>query len=155
MVLTRMTLGIAVSCTVMAIGFAFVVTEYCVQSHLSTEEYANASRGLMRTRWFKKYTYCFRGIPEYLIAFGKFICHKIFGQHLHDGRRSLVWTWKTKSPAMPLAVNEYSRLRGVGEGRSEDGSFLGGSDTGGSDINGDDTDVSIDVALRNIQLDPT
>ncbi|MCJ1469601.1 hypothetical protein MMC07_008236 [Pseudocyphellaria aurata] len=137
--------GIAVSCAVMAIGFAFVVTEYCVQSHLSTEEYANAVRGLMRTRRFKKYAHVFRDIPEHLIAFGKFCCHKIFGRHIRDGRRSLVWTWKTKSASTPLAVNENTRLHISRESRSEDGSFLDGIDI-------DDDDI--DVALQDIQLDP-
>lgn len=144
----------------MAVGFAFIVTEYCTQSHLSTECYADAAQGLRRTRWFKKHTYFFRGI-EYVIEFGKLLCLKIFGRHVHRGRRSLVWTWKNRYSAIPTIVIEESRLRGVEEGRSEDSSGAGegrsedvsyDGETDGGETGGEtdgETDASADVALQS------
>lgn len=63
----------------MTIGFAFVVAEYCTQSHLSTEDYKKAARGLRRTRWFKKHTSLFRDIPDYLIRVGIRVLSKLPG----------------------------------------------------------------------------
>lgn len=147
----------------MAVGFAFVVTEYCTQSHLSTEDYEDAVRGLRRTRRFKKYTFLFRGIPEYLIEVAKRVCHKFFSRHVRGGRRSLMWTWKTRSSAIPIIVIEEPRLLRVGKGRSEDGSFLDDGDTEGGETGGEtddgesagETDASADNPLRKIQRAPT
>lgn len=86
----------------MAVGFAFIVTEYCTQSHLSTDDYAAATQGLRLTRWFKKHTSFFRAIPEYFIEFGKRVSHKVFGRHVSSERRSLVWTWKLEIPTIVI-----------------------------------------------------
>lgn len=133
----------------MATAFAFIVTEYCTQSHLSTEDYADAAQGLRRTRWFKKYTY-FLGVPGYLIEVGKRVCHKIFGRYVDRGRRSLVWTWKTRYPTIPMIVSEDSRLRGTGEGRLLDGGETDGGETDGSETDGG-TDASVEIPMRKMQ----
>ncbi|MCJ1428298.1 hypothetical protein MMC29_006207 [Sticta canariensis] len=146
--------GVALSCAMMTTAFAFIVTEYCTQSHLSTEDYADAAQGLRRTRCFKKYTY-FLGVPGYLIEVGKRVCHKIFGRYVDRGRRSLVWTWKTRHLTIPMIVIEDSSLRGTGGGRSEDGSFLDGGETDGGETDGgetdDGTDASVEIPLRKMQ----
>ncbi|KAA6406469.1 MAG: glutamine-dependent nad(+) synthetase [Lasallia pustulata] len=81
----------------MSIGLAFIVAEWCSQSHLSTQDYEMASRGLRRTRWFKKHTAWFRDIPEVLIELAlKFRYKLVRGRAERPDRRSLVWTWKTK-----------------------------------------------------------
>lgn len=141
----------------MATAFAFIVTEFCTQSHLSTEDYADAAQGLRRTRWFKKHTYFLR-VPGYLIKVGKRVCHKIFGRHVDRGRRSLVWTWKTRYPTIPIIVIEDTSVRGTGEGRSEDGSFLNGGETdetdGGETDGGETdggTDASVEITMRQMQ----
>lgn len=87
----------ALPCFIMSIGFAFVVLEWCTQSHLSSEDYGKASRGLRRTRWFKKHTAWFRDIPEVLIELVLKVRYNLVCGHAErPGRRSLVWTWQTK-----------------------------------------------------------
>lgn len=137
----------------MALGFAFIVTEYCTQSHLSTDNYADAVQGLRRTRWFKKHAYVLMNMPDYVIEVGKRVCHKIFPRHIRCEKRSLVWTWKTRDPVIPVIVTEESRLRGVGEGRNEDDGFLDGGETDGGNIDGE-IDATVDVPLRLIQPAP-
>lgn len=44
----------------MAFGMMYVVSEWCQQSHLSTENYAAACRGLRRTRQYRRFTYPLR-----------------------------------------------------------------------------------------------
>lgn len=87
----------ALPCFIMSLGFVFIVTEWCSQSHLSSENYEKASRGLRRTRWFKKHTAWFRDIPEVLIEIVLSVRYKLVRGHAErPGRRSLVWTWETK-----------------------------------------------------------
>ena len=106
--------GTTLSCFIMSVGFAFIVAEWCSQSHLSSEDYGKASRGLRRTRWFKKTTAWFRDIPEVLIELVLKARYKLVrGRAERPGRRSLVWTWKTKErrhgviDGQPI-VNEHS-----------------------------------------------
>lgn len=90
--------GTAVSCAVLATSLAFIVVEYCTQSHLSTERYDDAMQGLRAVRRFKKYTHLFRRVPDDVIEFVKRLYHKVFRKGSRGGRRSLVWTWKTARP---------------------------------------------------------
>ncbi|KAL8765754.1 MAG: hypothetical protein Q9209_007261 [Squamulea sp. 1 TL-2023] len=76
----------------MGVGLAYIVFEYCTQSHLSTEDYDRAMKGLKHTRWFKKHTLFIRIIPDVVINWGKLIWHKITRGSSRRGRRSLVWT---------------------------------------------------------------
>ena len=85
--------GTALSCTVLTVSFAFIVVEWCTQSHLSTGEYDNAQAGLRRTRAWKKYTYYFRRGPDIIIDWFKTLWHEV-GRHPGHAkriRRSLVW----------------------------------------------------------------
>lgn len=41
-------------------GLAYIVAEFCTQSHLATEDFDDALKGMKVTRWFKKHTYWFR-----------------------------------------------------------------------------------------------
>ena len=59
----------------------YVVIEWCLQSHLSTEKYEAALRGLRRTRNFRRVTYPYRRIIDIIIR--KFWT-----------RRSVVWTYE-------------------------------------------------------------
>lgn len=43
-------------CAVLAGSFSMIVWEWVTQSHMSSEEYENAMKGLKLTRRFKKYT---------------------------------------------------------------------------------------------------
>ena len=92
----------------MGIAFAFIVIEYTTQSHLSTEHYGDAMQGLKRTRQFKKYTAWLRDVPDFIIDIIKRLWFKLWrrrtsysedlqaGRYGQGGRRSLLWTWKTK-----------------------------------------------------------
>ncbi|CAF9941941.1 MAG: hypothetical protein ALECFALPRED_009427 [Alectoria fallacina] len=81
---------------VMSTGLAYIVTEYCTQSYMSTEDYGRAMKGLRSTRRFKKHTRFVRFVPHLLIKFGKFLAFKVVGGRSRRGRRSLVWTAETK-----------------------------------------------------------
>ena len=86
----------ALSIFVMSAGLAYIVHEYCTQSHFSTESYDRAMQGLKLTRRFKKHTAIFRVIPDMGIKFGKLCFFKITGGKSRKGRRSLVWTADTQ-----------------------------------------------------------
>ena len=100
--------GTGLSTGIMGIAFAFIVIEYCTQSHLSTENYKDAMQGLKRTRQFKKYTAWLRDVPDFIINIIKRLWSKIWrrstsysedlqaGRYGQGGRRSLLWTWTTK-----------------------------------------------------------
>lgn len=92
----------------MSIAFAFILVEWCTQSHLSTENYDNAMQGLRRTRRFRKYTAWLRGFPNLIIRLTKRWWFMMHGRRTQAarGRRSLVWTWQTKLEAEMLPVIE-------------------------------------------------
>lgn len=48
--------GTAISGTVLVASLAYIVIEWCMQSHISTLDYNNAREGLQRTRAFRKYS---------------------------------------------------------------------------------------------------
>lgn len=97
-------LGTALSTSIMAIAFAFIMAEWCTQSHLSTESYEHARQGLRRTRRFKKYTAWFRRVPNLVILTSKWawfmVVPKGRSYNVKNSRgwkrRSLVWTWQTQ-----------------------------------------------------------
>ncbi|MCJ1470892.1 hypothetical protein MMC07_009540 [Pseudocyphellaria aurata] len=138
--------------------------EYCTQSHLSTDDYGAAMRGLRRTRCFKKYTYWARSIPQNLIELGKRICNKILGQRVSRERRSLVWTWKTKPLALPVNKMEESTVHEEEgeesivreeeeEGRSQARSLLNGGETDSGDGDGE-INAPANIPLRKVQSAP-
>lgn len=116
--------GVGISVFAMCIAFAFIVAEYCTQSHLSTVDYEKSKRGLSRTRWFKKHTYLFRSIPHLCIGFGKDLWFRVMGKKEIHERGSLMWTWKTKEPeGWPALDNQDSNLQlitGRGSNREND-----------------------------------
>ena len=90
------------SSTIMATAMLYIVTEWCLQSHLSTASMSDAARGLYLTRRFRWLTSPFRDAIHYAIevvyAVCKFVLRKKNGgtdkavveprQH----RRSVRWT---------------------------------------------------------------
>ena len=77
----------------MIVGMVYIVLEYCTQSHLCSENYEDAVRGLKMTRAFRKHTVFL--VRLYHIAttcwhwstFGTF----------RSSRKSLTWDWRTKA----------------------------------------------------------
>lgn len=88
--------GTLVPCTIMLAGFAFIITEWCEQSHLNTENYSHAMKGLKATRRWKRHTIWLRHIPDRLIEMIKWVVRR-------RGRRSLIWT-KDPAPVMKHRV---------------------------------------------------
>ncbi|QDS77203.1 hypothetical protein FKW77_002639 [Venturia effusa] len=88
-------IGTTISCSLMGIGIFYVLVEWCLQSHLSTENYADAMRGLQNARRFRRYTYWLR-YPVFVLALG--INHVVSGLRMRKGfqRRNLVWTKKSR-----------------------------------------------------------
>ena len=95
----------------MAGGLAYIVEEYCTQSHLSTEDYGRAMQGLKQTRRFKKHTLFIRVIPDYIIKTTKSLAYKISGGKIRLERRSLVWSTKIRdNPQLFLPKEGSSSL---------------------------------------------
>ena len=90
--------GTALSCFVMALGLAFIVSEYCTQSHISTEDYENAARGLRRTRRYKKYTNLFRSISNHVSGHGKRLFYIILRRRVPASGSNLVWSSSSRHP---------------------------------------------------------
>lgn len=89
--------GTLVPSTIMLAGFAFVIAEWCEQSHLNTDNYSDALKGLRATRRWKRHTVWFRHIPDRLIEMVKWAMGR-------KERRSLVWT-KDPAPIMKHRVH--------------------------------------------------
>ena len=84
----------------MLISFGYIVAEWCTQSHLSTENYHEAAKGLMTTRWYKRYTLFVRRVPDVVIELAKHAYYRMANINVPAGstnRRSLVWTARVKA----------------------------------------------------------
>lgn len=105
--------GTATSGLILVVSFAFILAEWCTQSHLSSADYQKARSGLKWTRRFKKYTLYIRDIPNGVIELAKILwqtrCFLL--KKTGPGRRSLVWTSRVKAQlarrsATPFALHE-------------------------------------------------
>ncbi|OCK77644.1 hypothetical protein K432DRAFT_407131 [Lepidopterella palustris CBS 459.81] len=89
--------GTVLASGTMGIGMIYVVIEWCLQSHLSTENYASAQRGLRRTRRYRYITYPIRFLLRWIIsktlALFALIC-KLFSKS-YTPNQSLLWTKET------------------------------------------------------------
>lgn len=63
--------GTLLSTLIMFSAIAFLVVEWCEQSHLNSEDLTSAANGLDRTRRFKRRTLWLRQIPTYCIILAK------------------------------------------------------------------------------------
>lgn len=91
------TSGTVLGSTTMGIGMIYIVVEWCLQSHLSTEDYAAARRGLDRTRRYRLITYPIRLALRFLISrmltLFAFTARKL--NLSYKSHKSLLWTRKT------------------------------------------------------------
>ena len=111
--------GTTLSIAVLAVGLAYIVAEYCTQSHLATEDFDSACEGIRLTRRFKKYTYWIRLLldlwDQILILALKVIGYpwqKAAGRGPTPTNKTLVWDWRVKpkkdrrrSSTLPLMEN--------------------------------------------------
>jgi hypothetical protein len=96
----------------MATAMLYIVTEWCLQSHLSTANMANAARGLRLTRRFRWLTSPFRDAVHYATE-GVYAARTLFSRvKKHDEtdsqtearqhRRSVRWTKSAAARETPL-----------------------------------------------------
>lgn len=78
-----------ISCFCLTVGLIYIVIQYCTQSHLSTEDYDSAAKGLRSTRRFKKYTVWLRLPGEFLAK----CMHKTTLGMFKSTSKSLTWDW--------------------------------------------------------------
>ncbi len=88
--------GSLISCIIMFFAIIFLITEWCEQSHLNSEDIGKALQGLGYTRLFKQRTIWLRTIAYYGIK-GVKLCWHISTVWKHpksgsDVRKSIVWT---------------------------------------------------------------
>lgn len=132
------------SSTIMATAMLYIVTEWCLQSHLSTASMSDAARGLYLTRRFRWLTSPFRDAIHHAIE-GVYAVRKLFqSAQRHGGtendvaesrqyRRSVRWTkLPTKRTQHKIASNGVS-LDDLTPGRpraSSDAPLITGNDVG-------------------------
>lgn len=94
------------SSTIMAIAMCYIVTEWCLQSHLSTADMTSASRGLFLTRRFRWLTSPFRDFMHYMIEMCyamRLLVSKVLSTEAsptpqpRQNRRSVRWTKRSFS----------------------------------------------------------
>ncbi len=85
----------------MLVSFAFIIIEWCTQSHMATHNHAEAIRGLARTRTFKWLVSPFSGLKDFTITKSKVL----FGKK----RKSLVW--RKKEEVRQMTVITGSKLK--------------------------------------------
>jgi hypothetical protein len=101
--------GTALSLVVITTALLFIIAEWCSQSHLSTMNYEAASRGLKRTRSWKQHTVLLRRAPNAIIEGVVVISWAIIAlfsdrKQMKRGRRSLIWSAKTKHLRRPPPI---------------------------------------------------
>lgn len=128
-------IGTALSCTVLIVASVYLVIQWATQSHLSSEDYQKAARGLRRTQTFKRYTVWLCIARNSVIELVKrcFLCvvDRLAGGRIKRDhtRRSLVWCWKAdddiiiygEEPGASASLESFERtetLNSQGEGES-------------------------------------
>lgn len=96
------------SCFSLTVGLTYIVIEYCTQSHLSTEDYDGATKGLNMTRWFRKYTIWLR-LPGEVLA--KYMHKATFGM-FKSNSKSLTWDWMTKDERIQIQMRRAQVIDG-------------------------------------------
>ncbi|CAI6333681.1 unnamed protein product [Periconia digitata] len=88
-------MGTIITCTTMGLGMAYIVLEWLLQAHLSTEDYKDAARGLVRVRRFRRYTYWIRYPSSLLVVI---INNSLSAMRVRKSseRKVLVWSKETK-----------------------------------------------------------
>lgn len=108
MIRVNWTISTVISSTIMACAMCYIVTEWCLQSHLSTSDMKSAARGLKWTRRFRRFTSPFRDSMHYLIEAG-YILRRLASRQGPSStssrpgqeRRSVRWTRHTPPPEPP------------------------------------------------------
>lgn len=84
--------GTSLSCAILGIGLIYVVTEWCLQSHISTETVKNARRGLRKTRWFRRSMYWPRRFARKTTVFINNLVAAIWSVPKNSRQKTLFWS---------------------------------------------------------------
>lgn len=84
--------GTALSCAILGLGLIYIVTEWCLQAHISTEEVKNARRGLRKTRYFRKFMYWPRRTSRKVIVFINNLVATLCGISKKNRQKTLFWS---------------------------------------------------------------
>jgi hypothetical protein len=103
--------ALCLSLTVMVLSFAFIIAEWCTQSHMATDNYKKAMKGLARTRTFKWLTSPIRNAVDFLIIKVKLLMGR--------KRKSLVWKKHHRQEPDVRARSESVSKEAVEEVESE------------------------------------
>lgn len=124
-ILYHWAVGTSLSIAVLAVGLAYIVAEYCTQSHLATEDFDSACDGMRFTRRFKKYTYWLRLLLDlwdqiFTLALRvvRYPWQKATARGPTPIHKTLVWDWKVKpkkdrrrSSTLPLMEDDLRNER--------------------------------------------
>jgi hypothetical protein len=103
--------ALCLSLIVMVLSFAFIIAEWCTQSHMATDNYKKALKGLARTRTFKWLTSPIRDAVDFLIIKVKLLMGR--------ERKSLVWKKHHREEPDVIARSESALKDAVEEVESE------------------------------------
>ena len=103
-------------------GLTYIVSEFCSQSHLATEDFDDAVAGMLLTRRFKKYTYWFRMLlglwDKLLLLFSKVVRiswekvtrrKKAATQESKARNKTLYWGWRVERRRRRLSSQPLMR----------------------------------------------
>lgn len=79
----------------MGAAMTYVVIEWCLQAHLSTENYKDAMNGLSRVRRFRQFTFWVR-YPGSLLVMAVNNIAATLKLRESGKRKTLIWTWESK-----------------------------------------------------------
>lgn len=117
-------IGTSVTCVVMGLGMLYVCVEWCLQAHLSTEDYEAAMRGMRHARIFRRATFRAR-YPASLAALGINHLMRRLGLRKSAKKKSLVWTTHSHyTPGMARTImtmgHEMQQLPFIEPARKDD-----------------------------------
>lgn len=99
--------GTIITCTFMALGMAYIVLEWLLQAHLSTENYKDAMEGLKRVRRFRRYTHWIR-YPSAVIVI--LINNLLSACKLRSTGKRNVLVWSKETRYKPRLAQSIVRL---------------------------------------------
>ena len=102
--------GTVLACIIMGVSMAYVVLEWCLQSHLSTENPIDARKGLQRTRTFRRFISPLRSVINtvYFAINHAFAVLFLSGQVM---QKNFVWTKDTTYECSPGLSSTWQQPR--------------------------------------------
>jgi hypothetical protein len=79
----------------MGLGMLYVCMEWCLQAHLSTEDYNDAMRGLKNARRFRRFTFWMRYPGSVAVSLLDLVL-RVLRLRKSSQRRTLVWAMESR-----------------------------------------------------------